>query len=91
MNTKLTLSVKEDIVQKAKDYAAENETTVSAVFEDFIEYVTTHSVKKTSKAKNPVLVRLFANIKKANKKKVKDFDYKEELTKSLMEKYNLKK
>ncbi len=95
MNTKLTLSVKADTVQKAKTYASENDTTVSAVFEDFITYVTTHNAKKSKplSSKHPIVVRLFSNIKKANRKKAfpLNFDYKEELTKSLSKKYRVDK
>ena len=94
MNSKLTLSIKTGAVKKAKKYAAENDTSVSAVFEDFIEYVTVHSIKKNGKQKpkNPLLSRLFSNIRKANQKLPpnKKFDYKKELSNSLMKKYNIK-
>lgn len=52
MNTKLTLSIDEDCVEIAKTYAKRHNTSVSKLFEQFID-----SLGENSKKKNKNIVR----------------------------------
>ena len=85
MNTKLTLSIDDAVVRKAKKYAKANEVSLSQLIENYLKMLT-HDVRY-SKAEEPRerysklaklrgLVRLPA-----------EFDYKEELTSILKERY----
>jgi hypothetical protein len=48
MNTsKLTLSIKEEIILKAKNYAKENGTSISFLVERFLQQITQNENKKT--------------------------------------------
>lgn len=37
MKSKLTLSIEENVIQEAKEFAKKNDTTVSQMFTDFVE------------------------------------------------------
>lgn len=52
MNTKLTLSLDEDIVAKAKAFAKERHTSISKMLEDYLRVITGSAGEK--EAYNPV-------------------------------------
>lgn len=52
MTTKLTLSLNEDIIAKAKVFAKDHNTSVSKMVEDFLRTITVE--KKKSYPENPV-------------------------------------
>jgi hypothetical protein len=82
--TKLTLSVEEDVVEKAKHIAAANKTSVSAMFSQFV-----HSMAD-SRGRGPKigpLTRKLTGVAKLPPGK----DYKEVLADALAEKYGVGK
>jgi hypothetical protein len=78
--TKLTLSVREDVVEKAKRIARANKTSVSSMFSQFVESV---AAPRATRAKIGPLTRRLSGIISfpANK------DYKDLLTDALMNKH----
>ena len=82
MNVKLTLSVEEEVVAKAKRFAKLQGRSVSDLVESYLKLIsasdennqTTDSAKKRSSLRGVFKVD-------------EDFDYKEELIKALSEKY----
>ncbi|QNL21716.1 hypothetical protein HZR84_07115 [Hyphobacterium sp. CCMP332] len=80
MNTKLTLSLKKSVIEKAKKYAKENGESLSAMVQSYLEKVT--QVKEDS-AKYSRKVRAL----KGSFKIAEDIDYKEELNNALEKKY----
>lgn len=82
--TKLTLSVEEAVVEKAKRIAKANETSVSAMFSQFVEVV---AARHTRRAKVGPLTRKLSGIIKLPPGK----DYKELLTEALMDKHGIAK
>jgi deoxyxylulose-5-phosphate synthase len=46
MDTKLTLKLEQDVIEKAKDYAKQNSTSLSALFENYLQNITSKNHKK---------------------------------------------
>lgn len=82
--TKLTLSVDEAIVQKAKDIAEANQTSVSAMFSRFVQSV---DVPPKRRRKIGPLTRKASRLLKPPPKG----DYKQLLTDALLERYGVSK
>ena len=82
--TKLTLSVEEDVVEKAKQIAEANQTSVSAMFSQFVESI---AGGRARRPKIGPLTRKATGIAKLPPGK----DYKEVLADALMEKYKVGK
>ena len=82
--TKLTLSVDETVVQKAKEIADTHNTSVSAMFSQFVQSM---AEQRTRKPKVGPLTRKLSGIVKLPPNK----DYKELLAEALMDKYGIKK
>ena len=82
--TKLTLSVEESVVKKAKRIANANNTSVSAMFSQFVELA---SSERPHRPKIGPLTRKLSGIIKLPQGK----DYKELLAESLAEKYGAAK
>ena len=80
--TKLTLSVKENVVEKAKQIAAANKTSVSAMFSQFVQSMAAQTPRPD---RIGPLTRKLSGIVKLPR----DKDYKELLTKALMDKYGV--
>lgn len=81
MNTKLTLTIEQEIIKRAKQYAKEKNRSLSDIVENYLKFLT----NKDSKAENdlnPVIESL-----KGAFKMPENFDYKKELGKRLEEKY----
>lgn len=82
MNTKLTLVLEQEIIQKAKDYAKEKNRSLSSIIENYLKSLTKEEVKKETVKVSPIVKSLRGSFKLP-----KDFDYKEELIKAIEKKH----
>jgi len=81
MITKLTLTIEKSVIQKAKKYAKEKERSLSDIIENYLKAITADEIGEEIEI-TPLVKSL-----KGSFKAPKDFNYKEELTKALSEKY----
>lgn len=81
MNTKLTLTIEQAIIEKAKFYAKDKGRSLSDIIENYLKVLTSEDVKEN------VEITPFVESLKGSFKAPEDFDYKEELRKSLSKKY----
>lgn len=79
MNTKLTLTIEQTIIEKAKSYAKTKNRSLSDIIENYLKQLTSDA----SDTKHSSLI----NSLKGSFKAPENFDYKEELGKRLSEKY----
>ncbi|MCG7280147.1 DUF6364 family protein [Chryseobacterium taklimakanense] len=83
MNTKLTLTIEQSIIEKAKKYAQKKERSLSDLVESYLKALTTEeNITKAEDELSPALKSL-----KGSFKMPKNFDYKKELSDRLTEKY----
>ena len=82
MNTKLTLTIEETVINKAKIYAKNKGGSLSGLVENYLKAVT----KKSGINKNMELTPLVKSLKGSFKAPA-DFNYKRELKKELSKKY----
>ncbi len=82
--TKLTLSVEEEVVEKAKRIAEANKTSVSAMFSQFVQSI---GGNRAGRPKIGPLTRKATGVAKLPP----DKDYKDVLTDALIEKYRVGK
>lgn len=82
MNTKLTLTIEKSVIEKAKIYAKKKERSLSDIIENYLKAITEDNEIEEHIELTPIVKSL-----KGSFKAPKDFDYKEELTKILSEKY----
>ena len=82
MNTKLTLTIKQDVIQKAKKYAKNKNRSLSDLIENYLKSLTQEEPIEKKKTLSPIVKSL-----KGSFKMPANFDYKEELRKGLEEKY----
>lgn len=81
MNTKLTLTIEQALIEKAKEYAKGKGRSLSDIVENFFKAILKEEgIVKTELT--PITDSLRGSFKAP-----KDFDYKKELTKALTEKY----
>lgn len=81
MNTKLTLTIEQEIIERAKKYAKGKNRSLSDIIENYLRFLT----NKDSKGENelhPSIASL-----KGSFKMPKNFDHKKELGNRLEEKY----
>lgn len=81
MNTKLTLTIEQSVIEKAKKYAKEKERSLSDLIENYLKSLT-NSEEKFDENISSQLKSM-----KGAFKMPKDFDYKKEITERLTEKY----
>jgi len=81
MITKLTLTIEKSVIQKAKKYAKSKERSLSDIIENYLKDITDDETNEEIEI-TPLVKSL-----KGSFKAPEDFDYKEELTKALSEKY----
>ena len=81
MNTKLTLTIEQTIIEKAKRYANEKGRSLSDIVENYLKAIT-----KNDNTENIDLTPIVKSLK-GTIKAPENFDYKKELSKSLTEKY----
>jgi len=82
MNTKLTLTIEQSVIEKAKKYARKKERSLSDLIENYLKALTNDEDPKIENELSPTLKSM-----KGSFKMPKDFDYKKELTNRLSEKY----
>ena len=82
MNTKLTLTIEREIIEKAKDYAKEKNRSLSDIIENYLKMLTKEERNSKSKKFNPAVESL-----KGSFKMPKNIDYKKELKNRLEKKY----
>ena len=80
MNTKLTLSIEEHIIKKAKEYAKKSGRSLSEIIESYLKIL-------TKEQKDKRITSLTVNTLKGSFKKPKSFDYKELLKEELSKKH----
>ena len=80
MNTKLTLTIEQSIIEKAKAYAKEKGRSLSDIVENYLKAITKE--QRVSQEISPLVKSLLGSFKAP-----KDFDYKSELSKGLVKKY----
>lgn len=81
MNTKLTLTIEQSLIDKAKNYAKGKGRSLSDIVENYLKVL----IKEENvKVIDPTPI---ASSLRGSFKAPKDFDYKEELSKGLSEKY----
>jgi hypothetical protein len=81
MNTKLTLTIEENVIEKAKQYAKTKDRSLSDIIENYLIALTNKNIKQEIEL-TPIVKSL-----KGSFNAPKDFDYKKELTKRLSKKY----
>jgi hypothetical protein len=81
MNTKLTLTIEQTVIEKAKRYAKGKGHSLSDIIENYLKIITNDSAKSEMEI-TPIVKSLRGSFKAPS-----DFDYKKELTKSLSKKY----
>ncbi|MCP4553675.1 MAG: hypothetical protein GY834_16910 [Bacteroidetes bacterium] len=80
MNTKLTLTIEQRIIEKAKSYAKQKGRSLSDIIENYLKAITKE--EKIEEEISPLVRSLRGSFKVSE-----SFDYKEELSKGLSEKY----
>jgi len=80
MNTKLTLTIEQSIIEKAKLYAKKKERSLSDIIENYLKAIT--SEQKIVDEGSPLVNSLRGSFKSPE-----SFDYKKELSEGLSEKY----
>ncbi len=80
MNTKLTLTIEQSVIEKAKSYAKEKGRSLSDIIENYLKAITTE--KRIVEDISPLVNSLRGSFKSPE-----SFDYKKELSKGLSEKY----
>lgn len=84
MNTKLTLSLRKEIIEQAKIYAAENNRSLSEIVENYFKLLTKYKVEKPTK-KLSVRIQRLRGVMKVDP----DFDYKKILGEEKIKKYDI--
>ncbi|WP_277632476.1 DUF6364 family protein [Avrilella dinanensis] len=82
MNTKLTLTIEEEIIERAKNYAKKKNRSLSDIIENYLKALTEKEQKTKEQKLNPIIESL-----KGSFKMPKDMDYEEELRERLEKKY----
>jgi dsDNA-specific endonuclease/ATPase MutS2 len=80
MDTKLTLKLEENIIEKAKNYAKERRTSLSKLIENYLQVITTETERKE---KITPLVKSLSGIVKLPK----EYDHKKDYSDYLTDKY----
>ena len=81
MNTKLTLTIEQTVIEKAKKYAKDKERSLSNLIENYLKALTKESDSNEIEL-TPIVKSL-----KGSFTAPKNFDYKKELNSRLSEKY----
>ena len=82
MDTKLTLSLDEAVIAKAKEFAKRNHTSLSQLFENYLSELT-RKEKKSDKEDISPLVKSLSGVMKLPE----NFDFKNDRTQYLEKKY----
>jgi hypothetical protein len=87
MNTKLTLKLDKNVIEKAKIYAAQHKHSLSFMIENYLKAVT--SLEKTQANEEVKISEFVKSIGIDGVNLPEDFDYKKELTEILCKKYGV--
>lgn len=84
MNTKLTLTIEKEIIERAKRYAKEEKRSLSDIVENYLNVLTQNKSDENSERQelNPIVASL-----KGSFKMPENMDYKKELKKRREDKY----
>ena len=82
MNTKLTLTIEKEIIERAKIYAKDKNRSLSDIIENYLKSLTLKEKELNTPTLNPVIDSL-----KGAFKMPKNMDYKKELKNRIEEKY----
>jgi len=82
MQTKLTLTIEQNIIEQAKSYAKSQGRSLSELIENYLKVVLEDKVEEIKLS--PSIKKLKGSIKLPD-----NYDYKKDLTNSLSEKYGL--
>ncbi len=85
MDTKLTLKLDKNVIEKAKIYAAEQERSLSKIIETYLQVIT--SSKKDKEFEEFEITPFVKSISIGNGEIPADFDYKKARQDYLVEKY----
>jgi len=81
MNTKLTLTIEQAVIENAKQYAKQKNRSLSDLIESYLKALTIEKAEKKTND-SPIVQSL-----KGSFKMPENFDYKKALSNSLSEKY----
>jgi hypothetical protein len=81
MNTKLTLTIEQSVIEKAKNFAQKSNRSLSGLIENYLIALTSEETAKQD-GLSPTVKSL-----KGSFKLPENFDYKKEITERLSEKY----
>ncbi len=81
MNTKLTLTIEQELMEKAEHFAREKGYSLSDIIADYLKVLTNEDKSEVTES-NPI-----ANSSKGSVKAPENIDYKKELLKRISEKY----
>lgn len=84
MNTKLTLTIEQEIIKRAKEYAKNQNRSLSDIIENYLKILTKEEQKEKDKKLNPIVKSLKGSFKMPKA----DMDYKKELRNRLEKKYS---
>ena len=82
MNTKLTLTIEQEIIERAKIYAKGKNRSLSDIIENYLKMLTKSERKQKNEKLNPIVKSL-----KGSFNMPINMDYKKELRNRLEEKY----
>jgi hypothetical protein len=82
MDTKLTLKLNQEIIEKAKVYASQKKMSLSRIIENYL-----NSLTSDSKNENSIEISPFVKRMSSGKKMPTDLDYKKEYSEHLMNKH----
>lgn len=81
MNAKLTLTIEQEVIERAKKYAKDSERSLSDLIENYLKALTKEAGQEAIEI-TPLVKSLKGSFTAPN-----DFDYKKELSKRLSAKY----
>ncbi|RRJ88497.1 DUF6364 family protein [Flavobacterium macacae] len=81
MNTKLTLKLDQEIIEKAKQYASEKKLSLSRIIENYLNSLT------SDKTNNDIQISPFVKSLSSGIKIPADYDYKKDRADYLEQKY----
>ena len=82
MDTKLTLKLNQEIIEKAKVYASQKKVSLSRIIENYL-----NSLTNDNKNDNTIEISPFVKSLSTGSKIPSDLDYKKEYSEHLMNKY----
>jgi len=82
MNTKLTLTIEQEIIERAKNYAKQKNRSLSDIIENYLKMLTKEEKKQKNDNLSPIVKSLKGSFKMS-----KNMNYKKELGKRLEKKY----